>query len=82
MEGTSVYKRRSSEMAPMTDRPCGSNDLADTCFENGLPSIKLSASEEYPDRLRIRARSLRRDSRERAVAHVPGGDNARRLASR
>jgi hypothetical protein len=35
------------------------------CFD-ALPSIKLSAGEDFSDRLRILARAVRRDSRERA----------------
>jgi hypothetical protein len=60
----------------------GSNDLADTCFENGLPSIKLSAREEYGNRLPIRTRAVRRDSRERTAAHACTRGNARYFASR
>jgi len=36
------------------------------CFENALSSIKLSTGEDFSDRPRIRARAVRRDSRERA----------------
>ena len=50
------------------------------CFENALPSIKLIAGEDFGDRLRIRARAVRRDSRERAAAHPRAGGNPRRLA--
>ena len=45
-------------------------------------AIKLSGGEDLGDRLSIRARAVRRDSRERAAARAHAGGNARRLGGR
>ena len=52
------------------------------CFENAFSSIKLSPGEDFGDRLRVRARAVRGDSRERAAAHARAGGNPRRLTGR
>jgi hypothetical protein len=58
------------------------SDWPTVYFENAFFPIKLSAREDFCDRLGIRAGAVGRDSRERAAARTRAGGNARRLVGR
>ena len=73
-----MIARRLRQVRPRpSDRWHLDEELPDTCFENGPPSIKLNAGEEYGNRLPIRARAVRRNNRERTAAHACARGNAR-----
>ena len=69
-------QRSGSSRAPRRERAM--RPVASTVFARASKGLTLALG----DRLRIRARAVRRDSRERAAAHAGGGGNTGRLAGR
>ena len=69
-------QRSGSSRAPRRERAM--RPVASTVFARASKGLTLALG----DRLRIRARAVRRDSRERAAARARAGGNARRLVGR